>query len=198
LVSVLLYHLVSQRRPRGLGPITVTPEQSEAHADAILGSGRTAPTATEVAACLRRKRALPRDVFSTTFDDRYHNTYFAVKSLAARGLPATILVTTGAIDGRSRLSAAQVIELAAMPKVELGAHGVSRQLERERSARANANLRTHGSRDAFVRLSARELHRMAREAVIRAGYDSAVAVKNAVKAIPGVAPDPERGAGTMS
>ena len=160
-----------------------------AHVEAIARSGRVALTVSEIAACLRGQRPLPKSPVAITFDDGYADTYQAVEQLAGQNLPSTVYVTTGRLGARGSLSDSAIAELALVEHVQIGAHTVhhphldeltERQLREEvRGSKAVLEDLTrirvtsfaypHGSYD-----------RRAREAVVLAGYESAAAVKNAM------------------
>lgn len=188
-IPVLLYHSVPQESDSH-DPLSVPYEQFAAHLDAIVASGRTPTTLGELAAGLRDECRLPDHAVAITFDDAYEDTLDAIELLRARGLRASVYVTTGKIDTESMLRRDQLEQLAVRPgEVELGAHSVTHphldelslaEIEREVS---DSKLRLeqltghtittfaypYGSYDPRVRT-----------AVIAAGYRSAAAVKNAL------------------
>jgi peptidoglycan/xylan/chitin deacetylase (PgdA/CDA1 family) len=185
---VLLYHSVTDEPDRDRR-FAVSRATFEAHADAIKASGRQALRISDLAAGLREERPLPERVAAITFDDGFADTYCAVESLLARGLRSTVYVTTGEVGAPNRLTPSQVTELAQISRIEVGAHAVrhlfldeldDQQLAHEVNA-SKVELEDltqvpiqsfaypHGAYD-----------RRARQAVIDAGYRSAVAVKNAV------------------
>jgi peptidoglycan/xylan/chitin deacetylase (PgdA/CDA1 family) len=188
ILPVLLYHSISDE-PSQDERFAVSPARFEAHASAIEASGRTTVGIDNLARAMRGERSLPERVAVITFDDGFADTYDAVLSLARRQLRSTLYVTTGALGTAHRLARSQVVELAGMPGVELGAHTVHHRYldeldDREIGEEVTASRRQledlvqrpvrsfaypHGAHDARVR-----------QAVIDAGYCSAVAVKNAV------------------
>jgi peptidoglycan/xylan/chitin deacetylase (PgdA/CDA1 family) len=111
-----------------------------------------------------------------------------VELLRYRNLVSTVYVTSGEIGAPDRLSHQQVTDMAHMPGVEVGAHGVRHlrldelgddelaaelrvsksQLEQLTGARIGSFAYPHGAYDRRVR-----------DAVIAGGYRSAAAVKNA-------------------
>ena len=188
IVPVLLYHSVSDR-PSQNEHFAVTREMFEAHADAIAASGRITVTISELARAMRGEKSLPTRVVAITFDDGFADNHTAAVSLNGRKLGSTHYITTGSLGTANRLTTAQAAELAHMPGVEVGAHSVrhpyldelgdpeiaeevgasKRRLEDVVGARVRSFAYPHGAYDARVR-----------QAVINLGYDSAVAVKNAV------------------
>jgi peptidoglycan/xylan/chitin deacetylase (PgdA/CDA1 family) len=188
-IPVLLYHSVSDHPARRDRPWTVSPADFAAHADAIRASGRVALRVTELAAALRGERCLPVRPVAITFDDGFADTYGAVQALIDRGLQSTLYVTTGAVGAPDRLSLPQVLELARLQYVEVGAHAV-RHLrldeldDRELAVEVRvAKLHLEEIIQASVRSFAYPYgayDRRTRAAVIAAGYRSAAAVKNAV------------------
>jgi peptidoglycan/xylan/chitin deacetylase (PgdA/CDA1 family) len=188
IVPVFLYHSVAEGAGRD-GRFTVSPAMFEAHADAIEASGRVTLEISELAAGLRGERPLPERAAAITFDDGFADNYDAVQSLLRRGLRSTLYVTTGELGAGDRLMPAQVTELSDVPGIEVGAHTVHHlyldeldrrelkyevavskaQLEDVTRAPVRSFAYPHGAYDQRVR-----------DAVIAAGYRSAVAVKNAV------------------
>jgi peptidoglycan/xylan/chitin deacetylase (PgdA/CDA1 family) len=188
-IPVLLYHSVGDCPGRQDRRWTVSRAEFARHVDAIGRSQREPMCISEVARGLRRERPLPSRPVAVTFDDGYADTYDAVEALLARGLAATVYVVTGEVGAADRLSPQHVRELAGRPSVEIGAHAVrhrrldelpdsqltyeivSSKVELEQLVQSDVSsfAYPHGAYD----------HR-AREAVIRAGYRSAAAVKNAV------------------
>jgi peptidoglycan/xylan/chitin deacetylase (PgdA/CDA1 family) len=146
-------------------------------------------TITALAAALRGEQALPERPVAVTFDDGYSDTYEAVEALCEQGLTATIYVTAGRIGDEGRLSAEQIEALAAAEDVEIGAHGIGHHPLDEVT---DSELRDEigGSRHLLEQLTGHGVRsfayphgaydRRVRAAVIRAGYSSAAAVKNAV------------------
>jgi peptidoglycan/xylan/chitin deacetylase (PgdA/CDA1 family) len=189
IIPVLLYHSVNDRAQPRDRPYSVSRACFAAHADAVRASGRVAIRMSELAAGLRSERPLPERPVAVTFDDGFADTYDAVQALLRRHMSSTVYVTTGAVGARDRLSCAGVWELARLPSVEVGAHGVRHryldelddhelteeirdskaQLEDLIQVGVNSFAYPHGAYDW-----------RAREAVIAAGYHSAAAVKNAV------------------
>ncbi len=188
-IPVLLYHSVSDRPPSNGSWGAVSPAEFAAHVDAIDASGRDAIGITTLAAMLRAEHPLPERPVGVTFDDGYADTYQAVEFLHARGIVSTVYVTTGRIGAPDCLSPQQVVGLARLPGVEVGAHGVRHQrldelqdgelgkelgfskahLEQLIGERIDSFAYPHGAYDDRVRA-----------AVITAGYRSAASVKDAV------------------
>ena len=187
-VPVLLYHSVSAEPSQG-ARFAVSPAMFEAHVCAIESSGLTTVRIDDLAGAMRGEKALPDRVVVVTFDDGFADNYDAVLSLARRRLGSTVYIATGTLGTADRLASSQVVELAGMPGVELGAHTVNHPYldelnDREIGAEVSASRRQledlvqrpvrsfaypHGAHDGRVR-----------QLVIDAGYRSAVAVKNAV------------------
>lgn len=96
-VPVFLYHAVSDDPPPWLAPFTVSPRRFAEHLDMIADSGvRVVPLRRFVTALLGGSPLPPRCAV-LTFDDGYEDFATTVAPLlAARGLPATLYVTTGA------------------------------------------------------------------------------------------------------
>jgi peptidoglycan/xylan/chitin deacetylase (PgdA/CDA1 family) len=136
-VPVFLYHAVSDDSPPWLAPFTVSPRTFAEHLDMIADSGlRVVPLRQLVAALLGGPAVPPRSAV-LTFDDGYADFASTVAPLlAARGLPSTLYVTTGALSAAGRPSGGgpfpsvatlewnQVRELDAAG-VEIGGHSVT-------------------------------------------------------------------------
>ena len=186
-IPVLLYHRMASSPD---DHYAVSPAAFAEHVQAILASNRTALTISQLADVLAGPGSRHEEGYvAVTFDDGYAETLDAVRSLTALGLCATVYVTTGWIGAPGMLTSDQVKVLADMRDVlELGAHTVShpyldelrrRELEEE-IVNSRDTLRAfgipvrtfaypHGAYDSSVRA-----------AVIRAGFSSAAAVKNAL------------------
>lgn len=185
-LPVLLYHRIAADPG---DRFAVAPGSFAEHVEVMLASGRTPLTLGHFARCLRGEARMPARPLVVTFDDGYAETPEVLAGLAARGLPATLYVTTGAIDAPGGLAGAGLLALAATEGVELGAHTVSHPyLDAVHAGRAREEIAS--SRQALAGLIDRPVdtfayphgaydHRV-REAVIAAGYTSAAAVKNAL------------------
>ena len=189
MLPVLLYHAVDEVPLPGNERWTVTPRTFAEHIEVIARSGRVALTVSELAARLRGERSVDGDVVVVTFDDGYACTHRATLELLQRGLRSTVYVTTGMIGDSGMLSPAQLAELADLDGVELGAHSVSHpRLDELAGARLDDEV--SGSRRALETLLGVEVASFAyphgaydprsRAAVVRAGFSSGVAVKNAI------------------
>jgi peptidoglycan/xylan/chitin deacetylase (PgdA/CDA1 family) len=189
IVPVLLYHSVCDRPQRGRDRWTLSRPEFVEHANAIAACGRTPLRITELAAGLRGERLLPERAVGITFDDGYADNLDAVGELAQRNLSSTVYVTTGEVGRRGMLSAASLAELCALPGVEVGAHGV-RHLRLDELDDSELIAEVYVSKAQLEDLTQSAVptfayphgayDRRAREAVIRAGYRSAAAVKNAL------------------
>jgi len=188
-VPVLLYHAVDVVPPTGHERWTISSPEFSQHVDVIAASGRVPLTISELADCLRGERRLERDAVAVTFDDGYADTHGAVLELLHRDISSTVYVTTGTVGSPGMLSAAQLEQLAGLDGVEVGAHSVTHPHLDELAA-AQLDEEVAGSKRALEMLLGvpvtsfaypHGLHdRRARAAVVRAGYNSAAAVKNAL------------------
>ncbi|WP_367319369.1 polysaccharide deacetylase family protein [Streptomyces sp. HUAS ZL42] len=99
-VPVFLYHAVSDDPPRWLAPFTVSPRTFEEHLHMITDSGlQMVPLGRFVASLLGGPPLPPRSAV-LTFDDGYADFASVVAPLlAARAWPATLYVTTDALNG---------------------------------------------------------------------------------------------------
>jgi peptidoglycan/xylan/chitin deacetylase (PgdA/CDA1 family) len=188
-VPVLLYHSIDADPGPLERPYAVSPAAFAKHAETVATSGRVALTVSELATALRGERELPGRPVAVTFDDGYADNLPAIVALLERGLAATIYVTTGEIGGHNRLTPPQLDELAAFPGVEIGAHSVHHPRLDELPDAALAE-EIAASKQRLEALTDHEIRSFSypygsydarvREAVIAAGYESAVAVKNAL------------------
>jgi len=188
-VPVLVYHAIDVVPLAGLERWTTPPPEFEQHLEVIAASGRVPLTISELADCLRGERRLERDAVAVTFDDGYADTHDAVLELLQRNISSTVYVTTGTIGSPGMLSAAQLEQLAGLDGVEVGAHSVTHPHLDELSG-ARLDEEVAGSKRALESLLGAPVasfayphgahDRRSRAAVVRAGYDSAAAVKNAI------------------
>jgi GT2 family glycosyltransferase/peptidoglycan/xylan/chitin deacetylase (PgdA/CDA1 family) len=186
-IPILLYHSVSNRDDDAFA---VTPEQFVSHVDAITASGRTALTMSEIADALRGLRPLPERCVGITFDDGFADTVDAVGVLDKAGLRSTVYVTTGFVGSADMISERQLKTLAGLrDSVELGAHTVTHPRLDELTLSA-AEDEVQASKAALERMIDRPVESFAyphgahdarvRDLVVRSGYRSAAAVKNAM------------------
>lgn len=197
-IPVLLYHAVMDDPPDWIAEFTVTPKDFRAHLDAIAASGRTAIPLSALADHLAgHGRALPERPVVLTFDDGFADLPGpTAEALAARGLPATAYLTTGAITpGRSSLlPPAPMMTLAQAPLleqhgIEVGAHTVTHpqldtlppRLVRRELGEAKLVLEgVLGHAVAHLAYPHGYNSRTVRRAAHDAGYTSAVAVRHAL------------------
>jgi peptidoglycan/xylan/chitin deacetylase (PgdA/CDA1 family) len=189
IIPVLLYHSVADRSAHHDRRWTVTRAEFAAHVEVVRASGRVPLLISELAAILRRQRALPDRALALTFDDGFADTYDAVVLLLDRGLPSTVFTTAGEIGLRNRMSASTVAELARLPSIELGAHGC-RHRRLDELDRQGVDHEVRDSKaclEDLAQVSVKSFSyphglydREVRDAVIAAGYQSAATVKNAV------------------
>lgn len=186
-IPVLLYHSVND----GLvaDRFAVSRKTFEEHVIAMVDSGREPLRISDLATAMRYECPFTRHAMAITFDDGFCDTYDTAGSLLEQGLGSTVYVTTGELGTSNRLNRTQVAELAHTPGIEVGAHTVhhdyldelpdheiayetrvsKRQLENITQTRIRSFAYPHGA-----------YSRRVRNAVIDAGYESAVAVKNAL------------------
>lgn len=201
-VPVLLYHSVEDDPPGWLAPFTVTRRAFAAQMDALAASGRIPVTAGRVAAARRGGPPLPERAVAVTFDDGFLDfLHHAQPDLAARGIPVTLFVTTGALapHNRSMLPDAPMLSLAQVARldtdgVEIGAHthrhpqldtlappAAARELTRPKQILEQAL----GHEVALTAYPHGYSSRAVRELTRHAGYTGAFAVRNAFS------PDPD-------
>ncbi|MEU1051200.1 polysaccharide deacetylase family protein [Streptomyces sp. NPDC005876] len=183
--------------PSWIAEFTVSPRRFAAHLDAIADSGRTPVTISALADHLAGRAPLPPRPVLLTFDDGFADLPGrTAETLAARALPATAYLTTGALapGGHSLLPPAPMMTLGQVTGlealgVEVGSHTVTHaQLDTLSAKALAAELRTskavledalghpvrhlaypHGYNSARVRAMS-----------ARAGYETATAVRHAL------------------
>lgn len=196
-IPVFLYHAVMDDPPDWIAEFTVTRREFAAHLDAVVDSGRTPVTISALADHLAGHAPLPPRPVLLTFDDGFADLPGpTAEALAARSLPATAYLTTGAIapGGRSLLPPAPMMTLGQAQELErsgmeIGSHTVTHaQLDTLSDRRLRAELRDskavledtlghpvphlaypHGYNSPHVRAMA-----------ARAGYATATAVRHAL------------------
>ncbi|MEW2549226.1 polysaccharide deacetylase family protein [Streptomyces sp. NPDC047002] len=201
-VPVLLYHAVTDEPPAWIAEFTVGPREFAAQLDAVAASGRTPVTAGAFAAALTGQGQLPARPVVLTFDDGFADLQGpTADALAARSLPATAYLTTGAltrgagIPGRgSLLPPAPMMSLTRLVSleergIEIGAHTVTHaQLDTLPAAALRRELRE--SKDVLEDALGHAVDHLAyphgyssravRTAARTAGYASAAAVRHAL------------------
>lgn len=200
-IPILLYHSVSDQPAGRFQTFTVRLRQFAAHLDRLGALGFSALSIDRLIALVRAGEPVPERSVVLTFDDGFAD--FATNAwplLQARGLPATLYVTAGYLDGRSdwlaplgagqlpMLTSGQLSELAA-GGVEIGAHTMTHpQLDCLPLPAARREI--VDSRDALEQLLGRRVHTFAyphgyhdkrvKQLVAEAGYTSATAVRDAL------------------
>jgi len=195
-VPILLYHSVSAAPPAWIAPYAVTPATFAAHLDAVVASGRQPLTVSQYLDGLTGAASLPPRPVLITFDDGFADfASDALPALAARGLPSTLYVTTGALADQppgSVLPPAPMLlstDLARLEAagVEIGAHShTHRQLDLLGTRAVAAELTR--SRDVLAAALGHPIRsfsyphsywrRPMLPLVAAAGFDSACAVGN--------------------
>ncbi|WP_406000433.1 polysaccharide deacetylase family protein [Streptomyces sp. NBC_00829] len=196
-IPVLLYHAVMEDPPDWIAEFTVTPKDFGAQLDAIVDSGRTPVGISALAGHLAGASPLPDRPVVLTFDDGFADLPGpTAEALAARALPATAYLTTGAITPgrRSLLPPAPMMSLSQAPLLEqygmeVGAHTVTHpQLDTLPSEALRRELREPkavledvlGHEVAHLAYPHGYNSRAVRSAALAAGYASAVAVRHAL------------------
>ncbi|WP_245178915.1 polysaccharide deacetylase family protein [Streptomyces montanisoli] len=196
-VPVLLYHAVMLDPPAWIAEFTVTPRTFAVQLDAVVASGRTPVTASTFAAGLAGRAELPARPVVLTFDDGFADLPGpTATALAARGLPATAYLTTGAVrgGGGSLLPSAPMMALAQAAEleahgIEIGAHTVTHpqldtlpadELRRELGESKDVLEDVLGHRVDHLAYPHGYNSRAVRAAAASAGYASAAAVRHAL------------------
>ncbi|HET6356530.1 polysaccharide deacetylase family protein [Streptomyces sp.] len=196
-IPVLLYHAVMDDPPDWIAEFTVTPRDFRAHLDAIVASGRTPVTISALAGHFAGRSPLPDRPVVLTFDDGFADLPGpTADALAARGLPATAYLTTGAVTPgrRSLLPPAPMMKLSQAPLLEqygmeVGAHTIThpqldtlpaKALRRELIEPKAVLEDVLGHEVAHLAYPHGYNSPAVRRAALRAGYASAVAVRHAL------------------
>ncbi|AXG82526.1 polysaccharide deacetylase family protein [Streptomyces paludis] len=183
--------------PPWIAEFTVAPGDFAAHLDAVVASGRSAVPVSVLVRHLTRGTPLPPRPVVLTFDDGFADLPGpTAEALAARALPATAYLTTGAITPglTSLLPPAPMMSLRQASVlveygVEVGAHTVTHpQLDTVRAPALHREL--HDAKRVLEDTLGHEVAHLAyphgynsarvRRAAARAGYASAVAVRHAL------------------
>jgi peptidoglycan/xylan/chitin deacetylase (PgdA/CDA1 family) len=188
-VPILLYHSIAARPARCHEAFTVTPAAFREHLDAIASSGRTPLTVGQLAKRMRGEGPVPSRPVLVTFDDGFADVRPAVEHLLGVGLAATVFLTSAWIGTNAMLTRSGVCDLAALGKgLEVGAHGITHaRLDELGVLRAAAEI--SGSKAEIEDILQTPVETFAyphgaydvdvRDAVERAGFSAAAAVKNA-------------------
>lgn len=200
-LPILLYHSVQEHAPGSFGPWAVGRQRFVDHMDTLVELGYTGLSIGELMDLKRAARPVPDKTVLVTFDDGFAD--FASSAwpvMRARGIPVTLYVTAGVLDGTSRwlepmgagqlpmLSTAAIRELAD-DGVEIGAHSMThpqldclgRELARREIIECKAALEMIVGRPVDSFAYPHGYHdRAVKKMVIDAGYTSAAAVRNAL------------------
>ncbi len=195
-VPVLLYHAVTHDPGSHIAAFTVTPEEFARQLDVVQAAGYRCITFGEL---VDGGAGMPAGKIAViTFDDGYADfASAALPALTARGLPATLFLTSGWLTGRGNrepgpsdpmLAWGQLPELLAAG-VELGAHSHSHPQMDTLSARA-AREELWRPKDMLEQELGRQVDLFAyphgysgprvRELAPAAGYRAAAGVRNAL------------------
>jgi peptidoglycan/xylan/chitin deacetylase (PgdA/CDA1 family) len=199
-IPVLLYHGVAPTAPAAVQPWVMHPDRFAAHLDLIVERRLTPLTVSQMVDAGRGEAPMPERPVVITFDDGLADfAEHAWPALRERQLTATHYIVAGAIGGRAdwltdldepappMLSADQIRQLDA-EGCEIGAHSMTHPELDTLSRREIDDEVTHSRRELSTILhkpvrSFAYPHgyhdRRVRDAVVRAGYDSAAAVREA-------------------
>lgn len=199
-VPILLYHAVTDTPSPTIAPFTVTPDQFRAHLDLLVDERFTVLSLSDYVEAREAGRTLPERTTVVTFDDGFADfADHAAPALRARGLPATLYVTTGMLrrDDADRARSPwgdRMLAWSDLPAleaagIEIGGHADEHvALDTLPAARARADIER-----CTRRLEAALGHRVAsfayphgysgprvRRMTRAAGYRSACGVRNAL------------------
>jgi peptidoglycan/xylan/chitin deacetylase (PgdA/CDA1 family) len=202
LIPILLYHSIAENVAPDYRRWAVTPAAFAAQLAYLRQEGYHALTVTELAHCLTTSPAtLPTKPVVITFDDGLADFYTgALPLLQDYGFPATLYITTGYVEGKSRwltavgegertmMSWAQIAELPAHA-IECGAHTHSHP-QLDTLPRRQADYEIHHSKRLLEEKLGRPVtsfayphgyHDKAVQQMVRdAGFTAACGVKDAI------------------
>jgi peptidoglycan/xylan/chitin deacetylase (PgdA/CDA1 family) len=185
-VAVLLYHGIGDDAGPAHRQWAMPVATFRSHLAALADAGATFVPLSDVVAALAHGRPLPPQAVVLTFDDGFAGSCAEIGRLAADGIPTTLYVTTGWIG---RPATAGWADLAALPPGTVGAHGVThRRLDElagpEVWAEVSGAKSTIEDRVGHPCVTFAYPHGnlspLVRAAVVKAGYTSAAAVRNAL------------------
>lgn len=183
----LVYHDVVSRDERDAAQMTISVSLLEEQLEVLRAGGYSVADASWCVRQLRAGRELPRSTVVLTFDDALAGAALAAPVLLARGVSATLFVTTGYADGTARpsrepLSVSALRELFASGAFVPGVHG-ARHIRLRGLDDATLERETVGARAAVADLFGQEpalfaypfgsfdaWDRRTRDAVVHAGY----------------------------
>jgi len=187
-IPILLYH-AALGSPGRRHRLEVPLPELRGHLPVLRAPGRSPVALAAIANAVRGTGFLPPHAFAVTLDDATLPTFDAAVELVTSGIPVSVFVSTGPIGSAGMLTAPQLVELSRLPLVELGAHAVRhRRLDELAQGQLEAEVAdSKAALEAIVQRPVRSFayphgayDRRVREAVVAAGYDHAVGVKNAL------------------
>lgn len=199
-VPILVYHSVTDEPAGWIAPFAVSPKAFTSHLDQILAERMTAITVSDLVDARAGRTTLPDRPVVLTFDDGFADMLdVAAPALAERGLPATLYVTTGALRGgqapsSTRMGPAEMLhwrDLSELQRlgIEIGSHThthppldvIPRAAAWDEIVSSRALLQDAlGHRVRSFAYPHGVYNRRVAMMVEQAGYDSAVAVRNAL------------------
>jgi peptidoglycan/xylan/chitin deacetylase (PgdA/CDA1 family) len=200
-IPILLYHSVADAPVGRFGPYTVSRAQFAAHLDRVAERGYRTLTVHALVEHLQAGEPLPARTAVITVDDGFADfADNAWPELTARGMTATLYVTSGTVGGRSEwlaplgaghlpmLTRSQLADLA-QDGCEIGAHSVTHP-QLDCLPRQSAGQEVRDSKTRLEQLLGRPVtsfayphgyhDRHVRQLVLDAGFASASAVRNAL------------------
>jgi peptidoglycan/xylan/chitin deacetylase (PgdA/CDA1 family) len=118
MASILVYHSISTPAEPMPGDIDISPARFEQQLHWLARSGRVVP----LEQTLKETR---RGAIAVTFDDGYRdNLTVALPLLEKYGVPMTLFVVAGFLDGEAYLTEEELRELAQHPLITIGSHGL--------------------------------------------------------------------------
>lgn len=188
-VPVLLYHSVSSRPPPSIERYSMPLNRFREQMLAVADSARVPCTFAELVGEYRNEGDARVDRVCVTFDDGWADNRAAAELLAELGIPATIFVTSGLIGEPEMLTQHDLLAVAELPGIEIGAHSATHP-RLDELPRAAFESEIRDGKEALEQSIGRAVttfaypfgahDRNVRQAVIDAGFEGAAAVKNAL------------------
>jgi peptidoglycan/xylan/chitin deacetylase (PgdA/CDA1 family) len=186
---VLLYHSISSHPDPRIERYSMPFDRFRDQMRVVAESPRVACSFAELVAEYKRADGARGERVCVTFDDGWADNRAAAELLCELGIPATIFVTSGYLGEPGMLTPRDLVAVADLPGIEVGAHSV-RHPRLDELARAEFESEIRDGKDALEQLLGRPVEtfaypfgahdRRVRAAVIEAGFTGAAAVKNAI------------------
>jgi peptidoglycan/xylan/chitin deacetylase (PgdA/CDA1 family) len=134
-LTIVMYHRVLEQ-PDPLSPYTPTADVFNCHMETLANGFNVLPLSEAIERLV--KRSLPPRAACITFDDGYRDNFTVASPVMQRyGLPSTIFVSTGFLDGGRMWNDSVIEAIRKAPgqtldaqSLELGVHAIATEVER--------------------------------------------------------------------